>query len=303
LQRSIRAALPKGLKTAWWLIKITVPVSFGVMLLDYFGLLSRIAVYTTPLFNLLGLPGVSAVVFITSLFTNVYAVVALLALFDFPFREGTILAAMCLVSHGFLIETAVLRRTGSSPVRMLMLRIMGSFLVAWLLNMLMPGSISNVPITASSTSLDFGIVLWQWFTSISETVIKILLLVNVLLIFQQIMEEFGWVNLINKPLSPLMKIFGLPKNTTLSWVVANLIGLAYGSAIMIDQREKGRMTRQEADLLNHHVAVSHSQLEDPLLFVTLGYAMHWLMWPRVLIALLAVWERRLELWIKSKRPA
>lgn len=293
--------MPKGLKTAWWLIKITVPVSFGVMLLDYFGLLARIAVYTTPLFNLLGLPGVSAVVFITSLFTNVYSVVALLALFDFPFREGTILAAMCLVSHGFLIETAVLKRTGSSPVRMLMLRVIGSFLVAWLLNAVMPGSISTEPIAVSSAIQGFSILLWQWFVSISETVVKILLLVNILLIFQQIMEEFGWVNLINKPLSPLMIIFGLPKNTTLSWVVANLIGLAYGSAIMIDQREKGRMTRQEADLLNHHVAVSHSQLEDPLLFVTLGYAMHWLMWPRVLIALLAVWERRLELWIKSRQ--
>jgi hypothetical protein len=293
--------LPKGLKTAWWLIKITVPVSFVVMLLDYFGLLARIAFYTTPLFNLLGLPGVSAVVFITSLFTNVYSVVALLALFDFPFREGTILAAMCLVSHGFLIETAVLKRTGSSPVRMLMLRIISSFLIAWMLNALMPGSISTEPIAVSSAAQPFGKILWQWFLSISETVTKILLLVNLLLIFQQIMEEFGWVNLINKPLAPLMKILGLPQNTTLSWVVANLIGLGYGSAIMIDQRDKGRMSRQEADLLNHHVAVSHSQLEDPLLFVSLGYAMHWLMWPRVVIALLTVWERRLELLIKSKR--
>ena len=301
LQRSLKTALPKGLKTAWWLIKITVPVSFGVMLLDYFGLLAKMAVYTTPLFNLLGLPGVSAIVFITSLFTNVYSVVALLALFDFPLREGTILAAMCLVSHGFLIETAVLQRTGSSVTRMLLLRLAGSFVVAWLLNLVMPGSISTEPIAVSSTALNFSIVLWQWFTSISQTVIKILLLVNILLFFQQIMEEFGWINAINKPLAPLMKVFGLPGNTTLSWVVANLIGLAYGSAIMIDQHEKGKMTRQEADLLNHHIALSHSQLEDPLLFVTLGYTMHWLIWPRVLIALIAVWLRRFEGWLKNKK--
>lgn len=208
---------------------------------------------------------------------------------------------MCLVSHGFLIETAVLQRTGSSVVRMLLLRVTGSFVVAWLLNMVMPGSISTEPIAVASTALNFGIVLWQWFVSISQTVIKILLLVNILLFFQQIMEEFGWINSINKPLAPLMKLFGLPKNTTLSWVVANLIGLAYGSAIMIDQCEKGKMTRQEADLLNHHIAISHSQLEDPLLFVTLGYTMHWLIWPRILMALISVWLRRLEQWLKSKR--
>ena len=299
LQRSLRTALPKGLKTAWWLIKITVPVSFGVMLLDYFGLLAKMAVYTTPLFNLLGLPGVSAIVFITSIFTNVYSVVALLALFDFPLREGTILAAMCLVSHGFLIETAVLRRTGSSVVRMILLRLTGSFVVAWLLNLVMPGSISTEPIEVSSAAVNFGLVLWQWFTTISQTVIKILLIVNILLFFQQLMEEFGWINNINKPLAPLMKVFGLPKNTTLSWLVANLIGLAYGSAIMIDQHEKGKMTQKEADLLNHHIALSHSQLEDPLLFVTLGYTMHWLIWPRVLMAVIAVWLCRFRDWLKA----
>jgi spore maturation protein SpmB len=302
LNRCIKAALPKGLKTAWWLIKITVPVSFGVMLLDYFGILNLVAGYTGPFFNLFGLPGVSAIVFITSIFTNIYSVVAILAMLELPVREGTILAVMCLVSHGFLIESAVMKRTGSSVVRMLILRLTGSFVVAWMLNFVMPGSMSNEPISIVATQQHFPAALSHWFYSISSTVIKILILVNVLLIFQQIMEEFGWIGAINKPLSPLMKVFGLPGSTTLSWVVANLIGLAYGSAIMIDQREKGKMNREDADLLNHHVAVSHSQLEDPLLFLTLGYTLHWLIWPRILIAVMAVWIRRMELRMKSIKP-
>lgn len=299
LTRCVKTALPKGLKTAWWLIKITVPVSFGVMLLDYAGMLNLIAEYTGPVFHYLGLPGVSAVVFITSIFTNIYSVVAILALLDLPLREGTILATMCLVSHGFLIESAVMKRTGSSVLRMVALRLTGSFIVAWLLNLMMPGKMAAETITIAATQVDFQSALFHWLTSITSTVIKILVLVNLLLIFQQIMEEFGWISAINKPLSPLMKAFGLPGSTTLSWVVANLIGLAYGSAIMIDQREKGNMSRKDADLLNHHVAVSHSQLEDPLLFITLGYTLHWLIWPRVLLALGAVWLSKLELKIRN----
>jgi hypothetical protein len=62
------------------------------------------------------------------------------------------------------------------------------------------------------------------------------------------------------------------------------------------------MNREDADLLNHHVAVSHSQLEDPLLFLTLGYTLHWLIWPRILIAVMAVWIRRMELRMKSIKP-
>ncbi|HOI87396.1 MAG TPA: nucleoside recognition protein [Lentimicrobium sp.] len=295
IRKSVMTALPKGLKTAWWLIKITVPVSLSVMLLDHYGILSLVAGYTSPLFSRLGLPGASAVVFITSIFTNIYSVVAILAMLDFPLREGTILAVMCLISHGFLIESAVMKRTGSSVMRMVFLRLGSSFLAAWLLNMVMPGAMSEVPISVAGPGITLVQALMHWLSSITATVLKILVLVNILLIAQQLMEEFGWISAINKPLGPVMKIFGLPRSATLSWVVANLIGLAYGSAIMIDQREKGRMSRSDADLLNHHVAVSHSQLEDPLLFLTLGYALHWLIWPRILMGWLAVWVRKLEL--------
>jgi hypothetical protein len=222
-----------------------------------------------------------------------------------PVREGMILATMCLVSHGFLIETTVMKRTGSSVIRMLLLRLLGSFIMGWFLNMVIPGSISPDILTVNHQNHTFSFMFLHWLSSISQTTIKILLLVNILLIFQRILDEFGWIGAIEKPLSPVMRIMGLPRSTTLSWVVANLIGLAYGSAIMIDESEKGRMSREDADLLNHHVSLSHSQLEDPLLFLTLGYAIHWLIWPRIIIAISAVWLRRLELKIsavyKSKR--
>jgi len=287
------------MKTAWWLIKITVPVSFGVMLLDYFGLLALMAQYTGPVFRHLGLPGVSAIVLVTSIFTNIYSVVAVLSLLQLPMREGMILATMCLVSHGFLIETAVMKRTGSSAIRMLLLRLTGSFVIGWMLNLIMPGSISTEIQTIIQKQQDFVPVFMHWLSSISQTTLKILILVNLLLIFQRILDEFGWIGAIEKPLSPFLKIMGLPRSTTLSWVVANLIGLAYGSAIMIDESEKGKMNREDADLLNHHVALSHSQLEDPLLFLTLGYAIHWLIWPRIIIAIASVWLRKAELKISA----
>jgi spore maturation protein SpmB len=288
-------ALPKGMKTAWWLIKITVPVSFGVLLLDYYGLLDMMAKYTGPLFRLMGLPGVSAIVLITSIFTNVYSVVAVLTTLNLPVREGMIIGTMCLVSHGFLIETAVLKRTGSSVIRMLLLRLVSSFIIGFWLNLMIPGEPATSFISPNRLHGEFTGVLMNWLRTISSTTLKIIILVNLLLILQKIMEEFGLIKWLEKPLSPLLKLMGLPKKTTFSWIVANAIGLAYGSAIMINLVEEGKMNKQEADLLNHHIAVSHSQLEDPLLFLTLGYTIHWLIWPRVIIAIVAVWLRRAEL--------
>jgi hypothetical protein len=221
-------------------------------------------------------------------------VVAVLSFLQLPVREGIILACMCLVSHGFLIETAVMKRTGSQVWRMVVLRLAGSLVVAFILNLLMPGSHSENLRVAMQQHQAFGIIVDHWFASTAVTVLKILILVNALLIVQQILTDFGWIRIIEKPLKPLMRVFGLPVSASLSWLVANLIGLAYGSAVMIEESEKGRLNRQDADLLNHHIALSHSQLEDPLLFLTLGYTLHWLIWPRILIAFAAVWLRRLS---------
>jgi spore maturation protein SpmB len=295
LKKCILTALPKGMKTAWWLIKITVPVSFGVLLLDFYGVLDVMARYTGPLFKLMGLPGVSAIVLITSVFTNVYSVVAVLTTLNLPVREGMIIATMCLVSHGFLIETAVLKKTGSSVIRMLALRLVSSFIIGFWLNLMIPGEPAINFISPNRSHGELSLVLMNWLRTITATTLKIIILVNLLLILQKIMEEFGLIKWLEKPLSPMLKLMGLPKKTTFSWIVANAIGLAYGSAIMINLVEEGKMNKQEADLLNHHIAISHSQLEDPLLFLTLGYTIHWLIWPRVIIAIIAVWLRRAEL--------
>lgn len=295
LGNCVKEAFPKGMRTAWWLLKITIPVSFGVLLLDYSGMLELMAKYTGPVFSLIGLPGVSAIVLITSVFTNIYSVVAVLSTLNLPMREGIIIATMCLVSHGFIIETAVLRKTGSSVARMLLLRIISSFVIGWFLNLMMPGPTTPDNISVARIHSDFQQVFMHWLGTISATTLKILILVNLLLILQKVMEEFGLIKWLERPLKPLMKIFGLPEKTTFSWIVANAIGLAYGSAIMINLSDEGKLNRDDADLLNHHIAVSHSQLEDPLLFLTLGYTIHWLIWPRLLIAMAAVWLRKAEL--------
>lgn len=257
----VKEALPQGFKTALWLLKITIPVSFAVMLLDYFGGLEYIAQFTTPIFKIIGLPGVAAIVIITSIFTNIYSVIAVLTALALPVRDGTIIAVMCLISHGFIIETAVLKKTGSNPVRMILLRLISSFIIGWILNLLIPGSSSSSEIISTHQEQIFSVVLFNWFFLIGKTVLKILILINLLLILQKILEEFGVIKLLERPLKPLMVILGLPKQTSFSWIVANTLGLAYGSAVMINQVKDNKMNKKQADILNHHISLSHSQLE------------------------------------------
>ena len=83
-------------------------------------------------------------------------------------------------------------------------------------------------------------------------------------------------------------------------MVAYTLGLSYGGAIMISQSEEGKLSLEDADLLNHHIAISHSQLEDPLLFVAIGYQYGILILPRILLSIAYVWIRKFELLVKKK---
>jgi hypothetical protein len=62
---------------------------------------------------------------------------------------------------------------------------------------------------------------------------------------------------------------------------------------MIDELEKGKISREENDMLNHHVAVSHSLLEDTLLFMTIGVSAFWITVPRIVMAIAIVWLYKL----------
>jgi len=301
LVRCVKTALPQGMKTAIWLLKLTIPVSFAVFLLDFFGILNVIAGWVAPLFKLIGLSGQASIVLITSFFTNIYSVIAVMTTLGISHREGIILAVMCLISHAFIVETAIQKKTGSAPWRMIVTRLSASFIAAWMLNLILPAEAITEAGNVVRLAGDFSPALKLWLSDMLVTTLKIVILVNLLLIIQKILNEFGLIKWILMPFTPLLKVMGLPSSTGFLWVVANTLGLGYGGAIMISETEEGKLSREDADLLNHNIAISHSQLEDPLLFVAVGYPLGILIWPRVLLAIVFVWIRRFEIWVKKSR--
>lgn len=293
----IQTALPQGMKTATWLLKLTVPISFAVFLLDFFGVLHVIAGWVAPLFKLVGLSGQASIVLITSFFTNIYSVIAVITTLGIGHREGTILAVMCLISHALIVETAIQKKTGSTPWRMVVTRLSASFLVAVLLNFILPAEAIPESEKTVRIAVDFKSAISGWLSDMFVTTLKIIILVNLLLVLQKMLNEFGLIKWILWPFQPLLKVMGLPSSTGFLWIVANTLGLGYGGAIMISEAEEGRLSKEDADLLNHHIAISHSQLEDPLLFVSIGYNYVILLWPRIFLAIFFVWIRRFERWI------
>lgn len=286
-------SVPSAIKTGLWIIKITVPVSFCVLLLKLTGALPVIARLFAPLFALFGMPGESALVFVTAGLVNIYACIGVMETLGLEGHTVTILALMCLVSHSLPVETVVQKRTGSSFWAIIGIRFCASFAGAFILSLFLqtdPQTISAVTThyAVGGFRAEFG----SWLVDIAQLCAKILILITLLMILQRIMEEFGIIQWLSRMLKYPLLVLGIPRQAAFLWIVANTLGLAYGAGIIIDYVERGRLCRKHADILNCHIAVSHSLLEDTLLFVAVGASLFWITVPRIALAAIAVWIKR-----------
>lgn len=290
-------ALKKSSNTTLWLLKIILPISLLVRLLDYFGMLAYLADFLNPVFVHLGLPGSTAIVFITSVFLPLYAPLAIIMSMSVTLRELTILALMCQIAHNLPVESAIQSKTGTPFWSMVALRISLSLLIGLILNLLLPANM-GMPVFAQAhaeTMHSVSEVLLAWVNGSLKMALLIFSIIAALNILYRLLEAYRLVDKLSRIIEPVLKIFGLPKSTAFLWLIGYIVGLAYGGALMIDQMNEGKVSRTDANLLNYHLAVSHSVIEDNLLFVALGVSIWWILGVRLLAAAVVVWIKRLLL--------
>ena len=294
---AVKSAIKPAFKTIVWILKLMLPVTLLVACLNYVGAIEWLSIYSEPLFRFIGLSGEAVIVFITAILLNIYSAIAVIATLGFDFRSVTILAVMCLIAHNLIIETAIQKKTGASAAYMVVLRLVAALFAGAMLNLILPqnmgGTLILDHITPDKSPESWGDVFIGWGWSMGRLVVQMSAFILGLNILQNILREFGIIDLLTYPLRPLMRIFGLPTSTSFLWIVANTVGLAYGGMLMVSEIEKGQVQKQDARLFNSHIAISHSLLEDTLLFAAIGIGAFWLFVPRVLLAIVAVWGQRL----------
>ena len=138
--RCVKEVLPSTTKTCIWIIKITVAVSFAMMLLKYFQILPWISDAVSPVFRIFGLPGAAALAYVSGYFVNVYSCIAVMTTLELDWRALTILCTMVMCSHSMVLETAVLKKTGANGARMVIVRTLSAFILGIVLNLILPGS-------------------------------------------------------------------------------------------------------------------------------------------------------------------
>ncbi len=294
---AIIQGLRASLGTIWFLLRVIVPVSLGVALLDWLGILAWAARLLEPLMGLVGLPGEAALAFISAMLLNIYAAIAVASSMALSLKAATILALMCLTAHNLIVETAVMKKTGSSAAKMLFLRIGAALAAGFILNLIIPSEpAAAAPVIEelAETRPGFAGMLGSWAVSTLLLALKIVLIVIAVMVGQKLLWEFRILTILSRFFAPLMRLFGLPRDSSYLWIVVNVVGYSYGAGVVTEQVSSGNMKRQDADLFNHHAALCHSLVEDTALYLAVGIPLFWITLPRLAMAALVPWLERLR---------
>jgi hypothetical protein len=208
-------------------------------------------------------------------------------------REISILAIMCLISQNPCLNLPYRKRLARRFV-VWCLRVVMSFVAAFIWNLLLPEDM-GMPVGQSGVSLEtlaFWPMLLDWGIGALKT-----------------MPDHGFGcdrshdpttldggilcdGLAGPFFCSVMRVMGLSKDSSFLWFVANIVGLTYGSAILIEQMENKRLNVADARMLNNPGHQSFT-VGDTMLFVAIGVPLFWVTVPRVLLAMAVVWVLRL----------
>lgn len=309
MKRVAAEATPKAFKTILWIFRITAIVSFVMFVLRALGILNWISVAVSPVFLYFGLPGEASLAYVSGYFINVYSCVAALSTLELSVREVTILGTMTLAAHAMILESAVQHKTGTSRAYCYIIRTLASLALGILLNLILPGRphyvanltpLADVPFFQLQPDIQGLFV--SWLLSLLKLGAWMLCIIWLLNIVQRELYEFGLMEKISKVFRPLLAIFGLPASTSFLWIVANLVGLSYGSAAIMDEMERNTINRRDIDLLNTHIGISHSNLEDLSILAACGGIWYIILLSRWIMVTVLVWSRRLYLKLSGHIP-
>ncbi len=294
-----RGAAIRALRTSLFLLRVILPLSFVVSLADWLGILARIGDLLAPAMGVFGLPGEAAVVLVSGFLVGIYGGVAAMTILPFSSPQVTILSLMLLTAHNLPVECMVQHKTGTPWWMTLTVRVTTAVALGWvaaqfLIPAVQRAAVAPIATAAAEAHAPFAGFLLHWLRGAGGLVWKIVVILMGLMLLTEWMREKDIYHRLARPLRPFLAAMGLQQSVAFLWVTAMVLGLAYGSGLLMEEaKEPGRYRPADMRDLNVSIAVNHSVVEDTALLAALGANTLWITVPRFIAAALVVRLTRL----------
>jgi hypothetical protein len=109
------------------------------------------------------------------------------------------------------------------------------------------------------------------------------------MVLMELARVFHVIDIIIRPLQPVLSFLGLDRSCGMLWMTAAVFGLAYGSAVIVEETRTHTYDPESLTKLHLSIGINHAMIEDPALFLPLGIPPFWLWIPRLAAAILVTY--------------
>jgi len=289
----VKNTLKEVFHTVFILLRIIIPISIVVKILEEFGVIDIIGRFLGPVMKIVGLPGECGLIWATAMVTNIYGGIivffTMATTIPFTIAQVTILCSMILVAHSLPVELRIAQKAGVRLWFMFVLRVFSAFLLGLILHHIYNGfSIlqARVRILWKPGIIDPSII--SWIVGQLKNYAMIFIIIFVLISIMRVLKVLGVVERLNRALKPLLRIIGMSKDAAPLTIIGMTLGLAYGGGLIINEARSGKLNKQDVFLSLSFMGMSHSLIEDTILMMAMGASLSGILLARILFTIIAM---------------
>ncbi len=290
---------------SWSLFKVMVPTLILVKAAQEIGLVDFLNFVLDPITELIGLPNELTIVLTTTILTNPYAGLIVLASIGIPnnfsIAESTILASFMLFTHAMPVELAISRNAGAKAIFLIFLRLFTAIIFCFLIHKVCTyfNLLQNLA-TLSLIQFHQTSSLFGWVIEQIRGLIFIQVVIIALLLLLEVLKFLGVERLVSYLMAPFLKFLGIGKNASTIIVVGLTIGLGFGGGLMIKEVKQGKVNKKDAVNALIFINLFHSIIEDNSLVMLLGPSLVIVLFVRAVFVFFCVY---LVIFLLDKLPS
>jgi hypothetical protein len=292
LKTELIALLKDTWLTAWKVLKIMIPVSIIVKILDLLGFIEVLGRWLAPAMELIGLPPSFGLICATTATANIYSGIYVFLNYtanqSFTVAQVTVLATMMLIAHSLPLELEVANRVGVKRWFMFSIRISALFLSGFILNKILTLggwlTAKNIPIYPKTTK-NPAFIWYKWVLDQLQNYVIIVLIIFAILLLMKILKHFGVIAYLQKSLMPVLNMLGMSKEIMPMTLLGMILGLVFGSALIIKEKDENP-TIHKKDFVYAMVLLGlcHAVIEDTLLLLGIGASLWGILFFRIVFS-------------------